>query len=78
MDTIFDKLKQYLENNSQSQVKNDWNLTKDYDNVNSPSAVAFIDKTKVPIDVGELHKKTKYSCKINFENPNFGSDFLFK
>lgn len=77
MDTILDRLKNYFENTSTEQVKEDWKETEKYDQVDSPAVEAFFRESKRLIDVGKVEENLPSQNFIsNFENPNFNSDFF--
>lgn len=76
METILDRLKKYFETTSIEQVKEDWNNTEKYDQIDSPSVQSFILETKKLIDVGKHQNLPPESFINNFENPNFSSDFF--
>lgn len=40
--TIAEKLKHYLDNTSEEQIKKDWEATAIFDNINSPTIEEFI------------------------------------
>lgn len=78
METILDRLKEYFENTSSEQVKEDWKKTEIYDQVNSPAVGSFFQESKHLIDVGKLYENLPQQNFINnFENPNFSSDFFY-
>jgi hypothetical protein len=78
MKTILDRLKEYFENTSSEQVKEDWKKTEKYDQVNSPPVGSFFQESKRLIDVGKLDENLPSQSFINnFKNPSFSSDFFF-
>lgn len=78
METILDKLKAYYENTPDEQINLDWEKSKKYDDVDSPSVEDFIKISQQLIDVGKLEQKlSKENLINNFENPNFSSDFFY-
>lgn len=77
MKSIFEKLQDYFNNNSEAHIKKGWETTYEYDKINSPTVEDFIESYNYFYAVECKPPNLEQESFVNnIKNPNFTSDFF--